>query len=47
MKTVGKCKFCGDPVYDFQAVTHEGCKENEMKKAWPKKTPLPKTPFPG
>ena len=23
--TVGKCKHCGDPIYKFQVVAHEGC----------------------
>lgn len=22
---VGKCKYCDDPIYRFQAVAHEGC----------------------
>lgn len=25
MKTIGKCAVCGDPIYDFQKVLHEGC----------------------
>jgi len=25
MKIVGRCHYCGDPIYDFQATAHEGC----------------------
>ena len=25
MKTIGKCISCGDPIYDFQRIKHEGC----------------------
>ena len=24
-KTVGKCIYCNDPIYEFQATIHEGC----------------------
>ena len=24
-ETVGKCKHCGDPIYRFQVVAHDGC----------------------
>ena len=24
-ETVGKCDYCGDSVYRFQATTHKGC----------------------
>ena len=33
MKTVGKCKYCSDPIYDFQVCEykdyHKGCWELE------------------
>ena len=25
MKTLGKCRYCGDPVYDFQELIHYVC----------------------
>ena len=27
MKTLGKCRYCGDPVYDFQELIHHVCGE--------------------
>ena len=36
MKTIGKCAYCKDPIYDFQAVDktdkyHAGCKQIKDK----------------
>ena len=28
VKTVGKCRVCGDPIYDFQKMRHNGCIED-------------------
>ena len=38
MKTVGKCVYCNDPIYDFQETDetgkyHKGCKEIEGDEA--------------
>ena len=30
-KIVGRCKHCGDPIYRFQAVAHEGCTLEALK----------------
>jgi len=27
MKTLGTCRYCGDPVYDFQELIHHVCGE--------------------
>ncbi len=32
-KTVGKCKHCDDPIYDFQVVAHEGCARDAVVEA--------------
>ncbi len=31
---VNKCKHCGDPIYKFQAVAHEGCVAERVNKWW-------------
>jgi len=28
VKTIGKCIVCGDAIYDFQKIRHEGCIED-------------------
>ena len=25
MKTIGKCIYCNDPIYNFQDTVHSGC----------------------
>ena len=30
MKTIGKCSYCGDPIYDFQEITHSGCNVKQV-----------------
>jgi len=30
MKTIGKCSHCGDPIYDFQEITHSGCNVKQV-----------------